>query len=75
MSWGYSMALISIKAHKGRDMGLRFDDVMSLDSLYMVTKLMLTQYGSVMVFCGRDMKGFYNGSIDDLMVWLGWNKC
>lgn len=69
------MALISIKAHEGRDMGLRFDDVMSLDSLYMVTKLMLTQYGSVMVFCGRDMMGFYNGSIDDLMVGLGWNKC
>lgn len=69
------MALISIKAHEGRDMGLRFDDVMRLDSLYMVTKLMLTQYGSVMVFCGRDMKGLYNGSIDDLMVGLGWNKC
>ena len=75
MSWGYSMALISIKAHEGRDMGLRFDDVMSLDNLYMVTKLMLTQYGSVMVLCGRDMKGFYNGSIYDLMVGLWWNKC
>lgn len=69
------MVLISIKADKGRDMGLSFDDVIRLDSLYMVTKLMLTQYGSVMVFCGRDMKGFYNGSINDLTVGLGWNKC
>lgn len=68
------MGLISIKANKGRDMGLSFDDVIRLDSLYMVTKLMLTQYGSVMVFCGKDMKGFYNGSIDDLQVGLGWNK-
>lgn len=68
------MGLISIKADKGRDMGLSFDDVIRLDSLYMVTKLMLTQYGSVMVFCGKDMKGFYNGSIDDLQVGLGWNK-
>lgn len=65
------MGLISIKADKGRDMGLSFDDVIRLDSLYMVTKLMLTQYGSVMVFCGKDMKGFYNGSIDDLQVGLG----
>lgn len=69
------MALISIKAHEGRDMGLRFDDVMSLDSLYMVTKLMLTQYGSVMVYCGRDMVGFYNGYVEDLLVGLGWNEC
>lgn len=68
------MGLISIKADKGRNMGLSFDDVIRLDSLYMVTKLMLTQYGSVMVFCGKDMKGFYNGSIDDLQVGLGWNK-
>lgn len=68
------MGLISIKTDKGRDMCLSFDDVIRLDSLYMVTKLMLTQYGSVMVFCGKDMKGFYNGSIDDLQVGLGWNK-
>lgn len=68
------MGLISIKADKGRDKGLSFDDVIRLDSLYMVTKLMLTKYGSIMVFCGKDMKGFYNGSIDDLRVGLGWNK-
>lgn len=70
------MALISIKpTQRSGSLGLDYSDVLLLDEDRMITKLMLTQYGSVMVFCGRDMKGFYNGSIDDLMVGLGWNKC
>lgn len=76
MSWGYDMALISIKPTKrSGSLGLEYSDVMLLDEDRMITKLMLTQYGSVMVYCGRDMVGFYNGYVEDLLVGLGWNEC
>ena len=76
MSWGYDMALISIKpTQRSGSQGLEYSEVLLLDEDRMITKLMLTQYGSVMVYCGRYMVGFYNCYIEDLLVGLGWNEC
>lgn len=70
------MSLISIKpTQRTGSLSLKFEDVVRLDSLKMVTKLSLTKYNSVMVYCGRDMEGFYNGCINDLLKGLGWNRC
>ena len=69
------MALINIKpCSKGAD-SLDYYDVLSLDEITPVTRLAQIPNGSLMVYCGKDFKGFYNGYHDDLLEGLGWNRC
>lgn len=73
MNWGCSMALLTFGTTPRKNMSLSYRDVIELDKLDKVTKLMKTQYGSVMVYCGQEMKGFYNGTVGSLVRGLGWS--
>lgn len=69
------MALISIKpCSRGAD-SLDYYDVLSLDEITPITRLTEIPNGSLMVYCGKTFKGFYNGYHDDLLEGLGWNRC
>lgn len=69
------MALINIKpCSRGAD-SLDYYDVLSLDEITPVTRLAEIPNGNLMVYCGKDFKGFYNGYHGDLLVGLGWNRC
>lgn len=69
------MALISIKpCSKGAD-SLGYYDVLSLDEITPITRLAEIPNGSLMIYCGKDFKGLYNGYHGDLLEGLGWNRC
>lgn len=67
------MALLTFGTTPRKNMSLSYNDVIELDKLEKVTKLTKTSYGSVMVYCGQEMKGFYNGTVGSLVRGLGWS--
>lgn len=68
------MALINIRpCSRGVD-SLDYYEVLSLDEITPITRLAEIPNGSLMVYCGKDFKGFYNGYHGDLLEGLGWNK-
>lgn len=67
------MALLTFGTIPKKTRSLSYRDVIELDKLEKVTKLTKTSYGSVMVYCGKDMKGFYNGTVGSLVRGLGWS--
>lgn len=69
------MALINIKPCSKGAGSLDYYDVLSLDEITPITRLAQIPNGSLMVYCGKDFKGFYNGYHDDLLEGLGWNRC
>lgn len=69
------MALINIKPCFRKDESLDYNDVLSIDTISPVTRLTEIPNGSLMVYCGKDFKGFYNGYHGELLEGLGWNRC
>jgi len=55
------MALINIKPCFRKDESLDYNEVLSIDTISPVTRLTEIPNGSLMVYCGKDFKGFYNG--------------
>jgi hypothetical protein len=69
------MALINIKPCFRKDESLDYNEVLSIDTISPVTRLTEIPNGSLMVYCGKDFKGFYNGYHGELLEGLGWNRC
>ena len=67
------MALLTFGTIPKKNRSLSYIDVIELNKVEMVTKLTKTQYSSVMVYCGQEMKGFYNGTVGSLVRGLGWS--
>ena len=67
------MALLTFGTIPKKTRSLNYRDVIELNKVETVTKLTKTQYGSVMVYCGQEMKGFYNGTVGSLVRGLGWS--
>lgn len=67
------MALLTFGTIPQKTRSLSYRDVIELNKVETVTKLTKTQYDSVMVYCGQEMKGFYNGTVGSLVRGLGWS--
>lgn len=67
------MALLTFGTIPQKTRSLSYRDVIELNKVETVTKLTKTQCGSVMVYCGQEMKGFYNGTVGSLVRGLGWS--
>ena len=67
------MALLTFGTIPQKTRSLSYRDVIELNKVETVTKLTKTQYGSVMVYCGQEMKGFCNDTVGSLVRGLGWS--
>lgn len=67
------MSLLTFGTIPQKTRSLSYRDVIELNKVETITKLTKTSYGSVMVYCGKDMKGFYNGTVGSLVRGLGWS--
>lgn len=68
------MVKLKINPSSSTSVSLTTNDIIVINKSETVTRLTEISNGGIMVFCGKDMVGFYNGDVNYLIRSLGWSK-